>query len=75
MNELQIVESIFGTDCFTPLLRVEGDKTFLSAKFKLSYVGRFSPISLEWWIYAADKQGYEVGIDFIRKEFTLTKKH
>lgn len=74
MNELQIVEEIFGTSCFTPVLRVDGDKTYLSAKCKMTYHANFSPTCLEWWLYDADRKGYRLGIDLINREFTLTKK-
>ena len=72
MNKLPIIESIFGNNCFTPCVRVSGDKEYYSAKTKLHYFNDWSATSVEWFVTCAEKQGVRVGVDFDRKEFILT---
>jgi hypothetical protein len=71
MNKLQIVEDIFGTDCFTPYLRIVGNREVLSARNKLNYVNHWSGDSLEYMQLLASRHGYRIGVDFFQKEFTL----
>jgi hypothetical protein len=72
MNKLQIIEYIFGNDCFTPCVRCYGDSTYYSARAKLKYFNSWSATSVAWYMHLAKKHGAEVGIDFDRKEFTIT---
>jgi len=73
MNKLQIVEEIFGTQCFTPYIKISGDREYLSARNKNRYFADWSAASLECWQMEARAHGYRLGIDFILQEITLQK--
>lgn len=73
MNELQIAEEIFGGLCFCPYLVVIGNRTYLSARNRHTYVSDWSNIALDVWQRMAKERGYYMGVDFINREFTLTK--
>ena len=73
MNKLQIIEEIFG-GCFTPYLKISGNREIYSAKLRLTYVGNFGGLWLAIILRDCDKAGIEAGIDLIEKEFTLTFK-
>lgn len=74
MNKLQIVEDIFGTDCFTPCIKILGDYEVLSARNKMTYSNDWSDWALEYFQKRASRHGYGIGVDFIKKEFTLHPK-
>jgi hypothetical protein len=78
MNQLQIVEAVFASEtlgnlCFTPVLKISGDREYLSAKCKLSHHSDWSPAFLEYSQKLAEKLGYKLGVDFIEKSFTFHK--
>lgn len=75
MNKLQIVEDIFGTECFTPRITISGEREILSARNKNTYVNDWSGSSVEYMQVLAARHGYSIGVDFIKREFTLHPKN